>query len=88
MERIEASDLRSMFLPTTSKVGEHMLHKNDHFVRCQMKHYGVDFKEREFSGDGSALMGREVLEEGRCDQVPSHILELEQSEYRHGERNT
>lgn len=39
MDRIEGSQLRSMFLPKLSREGQKALSKNSRFVRSQLKHY-------------------------------------------------
>jgi hypothetical protein len=77
LDRIEGSHLRNMFLPKMSREGQKALRDNRHFVRGQLKHYGVQFEEREFSGNGTALM-KKALQAGKCDRVPSHILELQE----------
>ncbi|KAF7176372.1 hypothetical protein CNMCM7691_002501 [Aspergillus felis] len=77
MDRIEGSQLRSMFLPKLSREGQKALRDNFDFVRAQLKHYGVQFEEREFTGQGTALM-KAALQAGKCDQVPDHIMKLQQ----------
>lgn len=47
----------------------------NNFVRGQLKHYGVQFDERNFSGKGAILM-KKVLQAGKRDKVPDHIAEL------------
>ncbi|OJI88901.1 hypothetical protein ASPTUDRAFT_60699 [Aspergillus tubingensis CBS 134.48] len=47
------------------------------FVRSQLQHYGVPFEEDQLSGNGTQLM-KKVLQEGKCDKVPVHILALEE----------
>lgn len=77
MDRVEGAHLRSMFLPKLSREGQKAIRDNLSFVCCQLNHYGVQFEEKEFSGNGTALM-KKVPQEGKCDQVPGHILELQQ----------
>jgi len=52
---IEGSSLRSMFLPKLSSEGRRMLAANGdrQWVGAQLKHYGVQFDESEFSGNGT-----------------------------------
>lgn len=76
MDRIEGSQLRSMFLPKLSREGQKALRDNSGFVRSQLKHYGVQFEEREFIGKGTALM-KAALQAGKCDQVPGYIMKLQ-----------
>lgn len=76
MDRIEGSQLRKMFLPKLSREGQKALRDNRNFVRSQLKHYGVHFEEREFSGNGTALL-KAALQAGKCDQVPDHIVNLQ-----------
>ncbi len=45
------------------------------FVRGQLKHYGVEFDEKEISGNGTHLI-KKVLQAGKCDKVPDNIAEL------------
>lgn len=75
MDRIEGSQLRSMFLPKFSREAQKALRDNGHFVRSQLKHYGVQFEEREFTGNGTILM-KAALQAGKCDRVPGHIVTL------------
>jgi hypothetical protein len=77
VERVEGAALRSMFLPTLGPEGSRQLDAcySDHFVRGQLKHYGVKFDEREISGKGTLLL-KKVLQAGKCDKVPDHITEL------------
>lgn len=44
MDRIEGSQLRSMFLPKLSPAGQKALRDNPDFVRSQLKHYGCSSK--------------------------------------------
>lgn len=76
LERIEGSELRKMFLPKLTPLGRRALNNSD-FVRCQLMHYGVQFEDKEFSGNGTLLLKR-VLQAGKCDQVPEHILQLKE----------
>jgi hypothetical protein len=56
MDRIEGSQLQSMFLPKLSREGQKALRDNPNFVRAQLKHYGVQFKESEFTSQGTVLI--------------------------------
>ncbi|KAK2756546.1 hypothetical protein FQN54_005439 [Arachnomyces sp. PD_36] len=76
LDRVEGHRLRSMFLPKISPAGQRALRDNSDFVRCQLKHYGVEFEERELTGNGTALL-KAALQAGKCDRVPDYILELE-----------
>ncbi|KAJ5182586.1 hypothetical protein N7492_000202 [Penicillium capsulatum] len=60
-----------------SREGQKALRDHYSFVRAQRKHYGVPFEEDKFSGHGTALM-KAALNAGKCDQVPSHIMELQE----------
>jgi hypothetical protein len=77
VERVEGSSLLSMFLPKLAPEGRKKLNEvsSDHFVRGQLKHYGLQFDESEMPGNGSVLM-KEVLQAGECDKVPDHITQL------------
>lgn len=80
MGRIEGPTLRKMFLPKITREGQRAISQNSHFVRCQLKHYGVEFEEKEYSGNGTALL-KEALQAGKCDQVPDLIHQLERQMY-------
>ena len=77
VERVEGLALRRMFLPKVTPEGRKKLNESHggNFVGGQLKHYGVQFNESEFSGSGSLLM-KKVLQAGKCDKVPDHISEL------------
>ncbi|KAL5360223.1 hypothetical protein BJX96DRAFT_69107 [Aspergillus floccosus] len=77
MDRIEASRLRSMFLPKLSREGQKALRDNHDFVRSQSKRYGVQSEESQFSGKGTNLM-KAALQDGMCGQFPDHILKLQE----------
>ncbi|KAJ5721961.1 uncharacterized protein N7483_009895 [Penicillium malachiteum] len=76
-ERVDSATLRSMFLPKLTRLGQKALDDQRNFVRNQLQHYGVKFEERLFFGRGTPLM-KQVLQDGRCDTVPPHILKLEE----------
>ncbi|KAI1327110.1 hypothetical protein F5Y16DRAFT_203440 [Xylariaceae sp. FL0255] len=75
-ERIEASSLRDAFLPRVTAAGNKYLRDDYDFVKNQLKHYGVTYGENEYSGQGTRLL-QKALKEGKCDQVPQHITELQ-----------
>ncbi|KAI9042127.1 uncharacterized protein KD926_006046 [Aspergillus affinis] len=81
IERVNGDSLRGMFLPKLSSSAQRSLRDHSDFVRGQLQHYGVAFDERQFSGNGTLLM-KKVLQDGRCDTVPPHILDLEKQMYR------
>lgn len=72
VERVEGSHLRGMFLPKL-RPGQGTSYD---FVLDQLKHYGVQYEEEEFSGNGTLLM-KKVLQAGKCDKVPKHITALQ-----------
>ncbi|OJJ70404.1 hypothetical protein ASPBRDRAFT_31298 [Aspergillus brasiliensis CBS 101740] len=76
-ERVEPLSLRSMFVPKLSREGQKMLRDRTDFVLSQLQHYGVPFKESQISGTGERLM-RKIIQKGKCDAVPAHILALEE----------
>ncbi|TGJ82961.1 hypothetical protein E0Z10_g5812 [Xylaria hypoxylon] len=77
VERVQGSVLRASFLPKLTPAGNEYLRDSygDHFVRSQLKHYGVQFDDSEITGNGTQLLEK-VLQAGKCDQVPPHITEL------------
>ncbi|RAH52098.1 hypothetical protein BO85DRAFT_508115 [Aspergillus piperis CBS 112811] len=76
-ERVDSFSLRKLFLPKLSREGQKILRDRTDFVRSQLQHYGVPFEEDQLSGNGTQLM-KKVLQEGKCDNVPVHILALEE----------
>ncbi|OJZ82668.1 hypothetical protein ASPFODRAFT_63855 [Aspergillus luchuensis CBS 106.47] len=76
-ERVDSFSLRKMFIPKLSREGQKILRDHTDFVRSQLQHYGVPFEEDQLSGNGTQLM-KKVLQEGKCDYVPVHILALEE----------
>ncbi|CAH0027133.1 unnamed protein product [Clonostachys rhizophaga] len=76
VDRMEGSELRAMFLPNLSLEGRRVLAKGgEAFVRGQLLHYGVAFREDECLGCGALLM-KIFLRTGKRDKVPDHILFL------------
>ncbi|KAJ6188037.1 hypothetical protein N7519_002945 [Penicillium mononematosum] len=69
--------LRTRPLPTRalSDGSNRRFSPSKHFWPVQLNHYGVQFEEKDFSGNGPGFMEK-VLQEGKCDHVPGHILEL------------
>jgi len=51
--------------------------RKEGFVKSQLKHYGIQYDEREFTGNGVILL-KKRLEAGQFDTVPASILDLEQ----------
>lgn len=81
IERMNGDSLRSLFLPRLTPGGQKVLRDHYNFVRGQLQHYGVAFDERQFTGNGTQLL-KKTLQEGGCDSVPPHILELEAQMHR------
>ncbi|PWY75545.1 hypothetical protein BO70DRAFT_388777 [Aspergillus heteromorphus CBS 117.55] len=81
MERIDGRSLRRMFLPKLTSEGQRALRNHPDFVRDQLQHYAVEFHPRHFSGNGTLLL-KQVLEAGKCDTVPRHILALQDQLHR------
>ncbi|KAJ5379113.1 hypothetical protein N7509_012232 [Penicillium cosmopolitanum] len=80
VDRIEVEKLRSMFLPKLTPEGRKLLRDNSDFVGTQLKHYGVQFEEPNSSfgrrTTPTALL-KAALTAGKCDQVPDHIIKLQ-----------
>jgi len=66
-----------MFLPKLTPEANRALRQDRNFVKSQLKHYGLQYDEREFTGNGVKLL-KKALEAGKFDSVPPSILELEQ----------
>lgn len=75
VERIEGSHLRRIFLPRLTAEANLLIRDRRDFVRGQLQHYGVDYDESAFSGNGTVLL-KKMLQAGRCDKVPAHIEAL------------
>lgn len=80
MERVDGQSLRTMFLPKLTRQGKKALLDNRDFVRCQLTHYGIQFEEKDLSGNGTPLL-KKALQAGQCDQVPEHIRQLQEQMY-------
>lgn len=63
-----------MFLPRLSHEATKPLQENRQFVRCQLKHYEIQFSEDEYSGNGTQLL-QKFLEDGKRDEVPHTLLQ-------------
>lgn len=63
VERIDGSRLKTMFLPRLTTEANKLLSGSD-FVRGQLQHYGVDYDEQEYSGNGTLLL-KKVLRAGK-----------------------
>ena len=71
-ERIDASRLRAMFFPRLTAEAKVMLNNRCEFVRCQFKHYGVEFDEKEFIDQRTALM-KKALRAGKVGLTASYL---------------
>lgn len=60
VERVEGARLRAMFLPRLTPEATRLLREHRYFVRAQLQHYGVDFDEQEFSGNGTHLLKKSL----------------------------
>ncbi|KAK0641660.1 hypothetical protein B0T16DRAFT_420300 [Cercophora newfieldiana] len=76
VERVSTETLKGAFLPQLTPSGKTFLKNHRSFVRDQFRHYGVDYAEGTFSGNGTLLM-RKMLQDGRLDKIPDHIRALE-----------
>lgn len=61
VQRFATASLKAMFLPRLTSEANKMLRDYREFTRCQLKHYGVDFDESEFTGQGTALLKKALL---------------------------
>jgi len=61
VERIETQHLKAMFLPRLTPEANKMFRDHLEFVRCQLKHYGVEYDEKDFTGQGAVLMKKALL---------------------------
>ncbi|KAJ5995326.1 hypothetical protein N7481_002303 [Penicillium waksmanii] len=73
-----------MFLPKLTPEGRKLLRDNSDFVGTQLKHYGVQFEEPKSSGRSTTptTLLKAALTAGKCDQVPKHIVKLQNEETR------
>src|SRR4051812_24299885 len=72
VERIETPRLKALFLPRLTPEANKMFRDHVEFVRCQLKHYAVEFDEGEFTGQGTGLMKKALLM-GKVSLFP-HLL--------------
>lgn len=92
IQRIDGDRLKEMFLPAMSEEAKTAVRSEFHFVRAQLQHYGIEFSQSGFSGNGVAIL-KEALRAGKvrirrprcngrlltlmqCDQVPNSVLLL------------
>ncbi|KAK4203968.1 hypothetical protein QBC40DRAFT_262003 [Triangularia verruculosa] len=75
VERVDGARLKSIFLPRLTPEANKLLRNVHDFVRGQLQHYGVQYNEKDFSGNGTLLL-KKMLQAGRFDKVPDHIEEL------------
>lgn len=67
-DRIASERLKALFLPSLTAEAKELLREHgESFVRGQLQHYGVEFGEGEFSGNGTLLM-RRVLKSGKVSE--------------------
>src|SRR4051812_26889818 len=59
IERVNGFHLRVMFLPRLTAEASQLLKHQPAFVRGQLKHYGVEYDESEYSGNGTLLLTKE-----------------------------
>jgi hypothetical protein len=69
VERIDGSRLKAMFLPRLTPEANKLLRDHSDFVRGQLQHYGVDYDETQFSGNGTLLL-KKVLQAGKVRRAP------------------
>lgn len=77
VERIDGSSLKAMFLPRLTAEANTLLqrHYRDSFVCGQLQHYGVDYDEKDISGNGTLLL-KKVLKAGKVRLVPPHLAKV------------
>jgi hypothetical protein len=56
IQRIDGDRLKEMFLPTMSEEAKTAVRSEFHFVRAQLQHYGIEFNQSGFSGNGVAVL--------------------------------
>lgn len=73
VERIDGLRLKTMFLPRLTAEANKLLrdHYGSDFVRGQLQHYGVNYDEKEFSGNGTLLM-KKALQAGKVTRLALH----------------
>ena len=64
VERVDGARLKALFLPTLTKEANKLLRDQRNFVRGQLQHYGIDYDEKEFSGNGTKLL-KKALQGGK-----------------------
>lgn len=70
VELVDSALLKEMFLPKLRPAGNKLLRDHRHFVRGQLKHYGVDYDESKLTGNGTALF-KKLLADGKVRMVPA-----------------
>ncbi|QDS74749.1 hypothetical protein FKW77_001230 [Venturia effusa] len=64
--------LKQDFIPRLTPRGNKLLRDHSKFVRSQLIHYGVEFRDRDLTGNGTIFLKR-ALEAGLMDRVPEKI---------------
>ncbi|KAI1771890.1 hypothetical protein F4818DRAFT_444888 [Hypoxylon cercidicola] len=71
-ERVEPETLRDMFLPKLTPEAKKKLRDSYDFVASQLKHYGVDYSEKELTGQGTNFL-KKMLAAGKL--IEKHFLD-------------
>lgn len=71
IERDTPEALRRMFLPGLTREANRVLRDKYYFVKGQFQHYGVEYDESEFHGNGTNLLKKML-----CAGKVSIVLEL------------
>ncbi len=77
VERVSSGALRDMFLPRLTPMANKKLRDHYDFVKCQLKHYDIEYDERELTGNGTKLL-KKMLVAGkvRLDDNPGVVSNM------------
>ena len=71
IQRIDGDRLKEMFLPTMTEEAKAAVRSEFHFARAQLQHYGIEFSQSGFAGNGVNTL-KEAL---RAGKVRTHGLD-------------
>lgn len=68
VKRMDSSHLKDLFLPRLTPEANKLLRDLPGFVSGQLQHYGVDYDEKELSGNGTLLL-KNMLRAGKARRL-------------------
>lgn len=63
-DRLDGAELKALFLPVVTPEARKLMYNRSDFVAAQLKHYGVEYDKKEYTGNGVLLL-KKVLKAGK-----------------------